>query len=83
MSKVMSARCHFEQLVDWVLQEKKKRKYLDGGTAYHADGVRNQICSEHRSGDSHRTGSSPLIPRMTLSSLISGARFFELNDTDK
>lgn len=80
MSEVMTPMS-FEQLVDWVLQEKKKRGTVFGQHhAYHADGAHNRTMFG-------RTLETPIGPaagphtQMTqniVAAYYAGSRFFEL-----
>ena len=80
MSEVMTPMS-FEQLVDWVLQEKKKRGTVFGQQyAYHADGVHNRTMFGRNLETPIGPAAGPhtQMTQNIVAAYYAGSRFFEL-----
>ena len=80
MSEVMTPMS-FEQLVDWVLQEKKKRGTVFGQHhAYRADGTHNQTMFGHtlETPIGPAAGPHTQMTQNIVAAYYAGSRFFEL-----
>ena len=80
MSEVMTPMS-FEQLVDWVLQEKKKRGTVFGQQhAYHADGVHNRTMfgRDLETPIGPAAGPHTQMTQNIVAAYYAGSRFFEL-----
>ena len=80
MSEVMTPMS-FEQLIDWVLQEKKKRGTVFGQHhAYHADGAHNRTMFGRDLGTPIGPAAGPhtQMTQNIVAAYYAGSRFFEL-----